>query len=262
VLGKQNCRLTQVDILSNPTDPSSPHITLSHKEDIESQILQRNRRHSLQALSTPFMANKNIRHAIIPSHELNLFNVILSGQATDTLHDFESLNDTERTWMQSPQSLVTQEISLHLSLKDFKQFFKSKQEKTVSLPSGHHIGHYKVAIEGIWRDSPIFPDLIISIAQISLLTATPLDHWNKASQVMLEKGEGKFIEYLCIIQLCEAELNFVLHIIWGHRPLRPALKFSALDNMQNTLPGQTCNNAVLNKHCFLIFPDKHYPLGP
>jgi hypothetical protein len=134
-----------------------------------------------------------------PSNERNLFNCILNGQVSSTVHDFESLNHTKCTWIQSLQSLVTQEISLHLFLEDFKQFFKSKQEKTASSPSGRHMGHYKIALECIWRDSPTFPDLIKSIAQISLLTATPLDCWNKASQVMLEKGKGKFIENLCII---------------------------------------------------------------
>jgi hypothetical protein len=47
-------------------------------------------------------------------------------------------------------------------------------------------------------------------------------------------------------------LNFVLHAIWGHQLNRQALKFSALDDMQYTLPGQTCNNAALNK---LLFRD-------
>ena len=40
---------------------------------------------------------------------------------------------------------------------------------------------------------------------------------------MLEKGKGRFIENLRIIQLVEADLNFVLHVFWGKRLPRHAL---------------------------------------
>jgi hypothetical protein len=71
-----------------------------------------------------------------------------------------------------------------------------------------------------------------------------------ASQVMLEKGKGRYIENLRIIQLCEADLNFVLHVLWGNRLIRRACKHKALNPSQFALPGQTCNNAVLNKVLF------------
>jgi hypothetical protein len=68
---------------------------------------------------------------------------------------------------------------------------------------------------------------------------------------MLEKGKGRFIENLRIIQLCEADLNVVLHTIWGHQLIRNATSHLALDKSQYAVPGQTCNNAVLNKVLFL-----------
>jgi hypothetical protein len=34
---------------------------------------------------------------------------------------------------------------------------------------------------------------------------------------MIEKGKGRYIENLWIIQVVEANLNFVLHTIWGHQ---------------------------------------------
>jgi hypothetical protein len=57
------------------------------------------------------------------------------------------------------------------------------------------------------------------------------------------------IENLHIIQLCEADLNFILHIIWGKRLMRSALHH--LDKAQFAIPGQTCHNAVLNKLLYL-----------
>jgi hypothetical protein len=68
---------------------------------------------------------------------------------------------------------------------------------------------------------------------------------------MLEKGKGRFIENLCIIQLCEVDLNFLLHTIWGHRLIHHASTHHALDKAQYALPGETYNNTVLNKTLFL-----------
>jgi hypothetical protein len=67
---------------------------------------------------------------------------------------------------------------------------------------------------------------------------------------MIEKGKGRFIEHLQIIQLVEADLNFILHVIWGCRLIRHAMSNKALSSSQYTLPGQTCNNAVINKILF------------
>jgi len=146
--------------------------------------------------------------------------------------------------------LWIQKFSLSISIEEYKQFFRVKQERTASSPSGRHFGHYKTLLECIRRGHPLLPQLIIDIAYISLSTASPLQRWQTASQVMLEKGKGKYIENLRIIQLCEADLNFVLHVIWGNRLIRHAFKNNALNPSQFALPGQTCNNAVLNKVLF------------
>jgi len=92
--------------------------------------------------------------------------------------------------------------------------------------------------------------LIVTIARISLSTASPLHRWQTVSQVMLEKGKGRFIENLRIIQLCEADLNFVLHVIWGHQLICHAKKHRALSSSQYAIPGETCNDTVLNKVLF------------
>jgi hypothetical protein len=64
---------------------------------------------------------------------------------------------------------------------------------------------------------------------------------------MIEKGKGRNIENLRIIQLCEADLNFSLNIIWGNRLIQAATKEDALDRAQYALPGMTCHSAVWNK---------------
>jgi len=64
---------------------------------------------------------------------------------------------------------------------------------------------------------------------------------------MIEKGKGNFIEHLRIIQLFEADLNFVLHLIWGNRMIRNAQREQVLNDSQYSLPGQTCQSAIWNK---------------
>jgi hypothetical protein len=88
------------------------------------------------------------------------------------------------------------------------------------------------------------------LINISLLTSWPLRRWRHSSQVMIEKGKGHNIENLCIIQLCEADVNFTLNIIWGKKLIRNATKENALDKAQYALPGMTCNSAAWNKVLF------------
>lgn len=75
-----------------------------------------------------------------------------------------------------------------------------------SSSSGSHFGHYRTMLEGQQKNDTL-PNLILNIAYLSLSTASPLKRWHNASQVILEKGKGRFIENLRIIQLCEADLN-------------------------------------------------------
>ena len=110
-----------------------------------------------------------------------------------------------------------------------------------SSPSGRHMGHYKTML----KNSSI-PKIVLLIAHMSLLTSFPI---SSALQVMLEKGKGRYIENLHIIQLCEADLYFVLHVIWGKCLLHHALH--NLEKAQFDILGQTCHNAVLNKLIFL-----------
>jgi hypothetical protein len=113
------------------------------------------------------------------------------------------------------------------------------------------MGHYKSMLICINNNDFMIPHVVLSIAYLAFSSATPLKRWQRASQVMLEKGKGKFIDNLRIIQLCKANLNFFLHTIWGNWLIRHAMKHSVLDKAQYALQGHTCNNAILNKTLFL-----------
>ncbi len=144
-------------------------------------------------------------------------------------------------------------IDTHISLEDFKQYYHHRKEKTASSYSGRHMGHYKVIAEMANYNETVAM-IIITIINISLITSRPLQQWKRSVQVMLEKGKGHYVENLRIIQLCEADLNFVLNIIWGYRLVRNAQKAHQLNSSQYANPGQTCHSAVWNKtlYCDLM----------
>lgn len=84
LLDKHQIPLTQVDVLSNPSDHSSPHITLSKREEVWTSIMKRNRIHSLQALKTPFISDPALLEASDLFSSNNKYDAILDGCYVDT----------------------------------------------------------------------------------------------------------------------------------------------------------------------------------
>jgi len=122
-------------------------MTLTSREDIEQNLLYCNKKHSLQALSTPFFTNPNLAKSLDPFADKVSFSKLMDGSLVEDLDHELSLSEKE--WISALRLLVEKEISLHFSLDDFKHFFKLKQECTASSPSGQHFGHYKTLLECI-----------------------------------------------------------------------------------------------------------------
>jgi hypothetical protein len=112
------------------------------------------------------------------------------------------------------------------------------------------MGHYKVMVDFAEADCPLLAETIVNMINIAIITHCPLCRWKQSAQIMLERGKGNSVENLCIIQLCEADLNFTLNILWGYRLSRHASKHKALCSPQYAAPGITCQSAVWNKQLF------------
>jgi hypothetical protein len=97
------------------------------------------------------------------------------------------------------------------------------------------------------QGNTLLAKIIVGIINISLLTSRPLHRWLRSAQIMLEKGKGKYIENLRIIQLCEADINFVLNAIWGYRLTCNGVKQKIFNQSQYAMPGLTCNSAIWSK---------------
>jgi hypothetical protein len=119
---------------------------------------------------------------------------LINGTFLNECDESTDLSPTEHIWISSLKKIISQEVLLSLSCEDFRSFFCAKQERTSSSPSGRHFGHYHTMLEGICNKNDLLPQLIIDIACISISTASPLEQWNNASHVMLEKEKGHHIE--------------------------------------------------------------------
>jgi hypothetical protein len=101
ILGVQQAALTQVDIPMEPNSSSSTHETLSKREEVESHILAHNRKHSLQALSTPFFNDPALQSLIDPDIPGNNIQHLLDGTYSPDLLTDHTLSELEKQWIRS-----------------------------------------------------------------------------------------------------------------------------------------------------------------
>ena len=92
-------------------------------------------------------------------------------------------------------------------------------------------------------------DVIVSMLNIGLITGQALDRWKRTVSLMLEKDTGQpKLHRLRIIQLFEADYNFLLSLVFGHRLMTFARKFCKLNESQyGSMSGKQAQSAVLNK---------------
>jgi hypothetical protein len=212
-----------------------------------------NQWYSRQSLQTSFATNPSLAQAINLDHPDDKIEDILQGTFISSNGEDLRLDPIEQQWVQELKQRMTQETDTHITLDDFKRYFKNQKEETASSFSGRHMGNYKVIAE-MAKTNETVAEILIMMINILIMTDRPLKQWKKIIQVMLEKGKDWYIENLRIIQLCKADLNFILNIIWGYRLICNAQALDHFDSSQYALPGQTCHSAVWNKtlYCDLI----------
>ena len=149
-------------------------------------------------------------HLLQPADEANEIESLLAG--TYTLPDTLPLSEEQRVWLQTLQAQATNTIDLDISTQDFDAHFRLMREHKASSPSGRHVGHYIMATR---LKSSLFKQVYSLVAMTAVKAGVPLPRWTKGIQVMLDKGKGAHVSALRIIQLLEADLNFVLGLIWG-----------------------------------------------
>ena len=84
---------------------------------------------------------------------------------------------------------------------------------------------------------------------IGLSAGVALERWKQTLSIMLEKDPGHpRLDRLQIIQLFEADYNFLLAVIFGHRLMGFARQHCNLsDSQYGSMIGKQAQSAVLNK---------------
>jgi hypothetical protein len=104
------------------------------------------------------------------------------------------------------------------------------------LAIGRHLGHYRAIIQDdtLLRCLTKFLDIVVQ-------RGISLSRWQQAINVMIEKDAGRpRINRLRIIHLFEADFNFVLKLLWGHRLVRHANDLKLINSGQyGSVPGKT-----------------------
>mmetsp|Transcript_27180 Transcript_27180/g.54370 ORF Transcript_27180/g.54370 Transcript_27180/m.54370 type:complete len:86 (-) Transcript_27180:159-416(-) len=81
-------------------------------------------------------------------------------------------------------------------------------------------------------------DFLIAQLELPLKYGSVPTRWAKALQTMLPKDPGMpKVERLRVIQLFEADYNFVLRIVWGRRLVWNAQKYGIYMPAQQAQPG-------------------------
>ena len=118
-------------------------------------------------------------------------------------------------------------INKLITISEF-HFFSKKRERTESLPSSRHVGHYKWAA----ADSDLYL-IHTTMINIGLINGLGQNRWKRCVYIMIEKVKGvSRINKLRIIQLFEIDLNFCLEVIFGDQLIYFAMKQRWLNSSQ------------------------------
>ena len=202
------------------------------RDELEETIMKQNTKQLNQAQPTPF--GHGIGREMIDENNVdNKIKEALEGKLpTDWMGD----DEIGKAWVKELQCPFEEEVKKSLNEKigapisedEFVTYWKGLPEKTVSSPSGLHVGHYKTIIKNEFLRS-MWVQMVSLPAQYGFAP----ERWKQSLHCMLEKDAGRpRINRLRIVQLVEADLNFVLKRIWGYRLSRAAEREEVLEDSQ------------------------------
>ena len=239
-LGKSHSGLANLEIVNSLGLPE----TLTDKTAIHEALLTFNKAHYQQSNETPGGSKGPAHFLFDPDNPANQIEEILSGKHTT----WDGISAESQLWMDELGTITDTIINTTITEAHYIKHFKSHPERTSSSPSGLHIGHHITAAQA--KDGCL-RRVLSKICHLSINAACPLPRWLHIVQVILEKGKGPKLGSLRIIQLAEADLNFVLKVIWSKGLIDHATTENLLDPAQYALPGKQCIGAVLAKVLFL-----------
>ena len=220
--------------------------SVTEPEELHELISVRNKKHLNQAAPTPLGHGEGFR-LFHGKDRHDTARKVLNGEL-EWRHPISEVNDfighLKKAFNEEKLREETKKINVPVTTAEFRFYFSKKKESTESSPSGRHIGHYKAIL-----DNDDIVDLLVAMINIGIMTGHALNRWQHAVSVMLEKDKGRpKIDRLRIIQLFEADYNFFLSLVFGHRLMGFARRHCQFNESQyGSLKGKQAQSAILNK---------------
>ena len=240
--GKEKQGLATLDV---PNPETGGRTLITDATEVHEYLLKRNKKHYSQATYTTFGDRGPGFKYIDPDDPES--DTYIDDMLNGVFEPWETASPYLREWLQALRCTVEKEMDTTLHLADFISLFKSIPESTASSVSGLHYGHYKTLSK---HENSTFIEVLFDIVNLAFQTHSPLPRWRLATQLMLEKGKGPAIENLRIIQLLEADMNWLLRFLWGRKLNYHAQAEGAYNENQFAVPGKLCCSAILNKVLF------------
>jgi hypothetical protein len=208
--------------------------------EMVNRILQRNQRHFSQATGTPF-TTEHLTDLLGTCGETQDGINLVKGNTKPDLGDETKFPETQIMLdALQPFDPPATPVSITVTTKDYKTFFKKWDENTSTSPSGKHLGHYKAHMSPGLLEEPALTEpaddiinLNIKLCQLALTHGHVWKRWRNMVSVMIEKKPGLFLlEKLRTIHLFEADYNWILGLIFGRRMVHNAEKQQHLNESQ------------------------------
>ena len=212
------------------------------RSTIEDYLLNYNR-DSFRAASTSPCGKGSVLDDLSFSTLTSAGTSLLNGNFSSHWHGENELLREFFASFSSPENVrSSQSIPTSVEEVDVKRGFGKWREATSTSPSGRHLGHYRAIIQ----DDTLL-SCLTKFLDIIVQRGISLSRWQHAVNVMLEKDAGcPKINRLRIIHLFEADFNFFLKLLWGHRLVHRAHEFKMINTGQyGSVPGRTAIELVM-----------------
>ena len=187
---------------------------VTSREEIESQIMARNKRHLQQTAREGGVTTGPLMNEIQANHGLNSrVDDLLAGRF-ETEHE---VSEEMAAWIkavkQTDKEKATPKVVGVMTKEQFQYVFKIANEKTSSSPSGMHYTMWKAMAA---RD--YCAEFLCIMISLPFVYGFSNDRWLREIDVMLEKKKGvRKIHLLRIIGLLEADFNTALKFFFANK---------------------------------------------
>ena len=188
--------------------------SITEPGNLHDVVAKRNQKHLNQAAPTPLGHSRG--YQLFHGEERHdTARKVLNGELEwkhlmDEVNDF--VNNLSHVYNEEALAKESNLINAAITVEEFRHYLKNKKESTESLPLGRHIGHYKDMLED---DNLV--DLMVAMLNLGFSSGVALERRKHTISVMLEKDKGSpKLHRLRIIQLFEADYNFLLALVFGH----------------------------------------------